>query len=89
MNFRRVWVLVFLFTLTTINYADRVALSVAAHDVPATAEPHSGGRALSAIADLRRSVAELHEPHDQQCRDCQPGNTDHEPLERHAVKGRR
>ncbi|MEA2738525.1 MAG: hypothetical protein QOH05_1832 [Acetobacteraceae bacterium] len=30
MNFRRGWVCVFLFTLTTINYADRVALSVAA-----------------------------------------------------------
>ena len=33
MNFRRVWVLVFLFTLTTINYADRVALSVAARPI--------------------------------------------------------
>jgi MFS family permease len=30
MNFRRGWVCVFLITLTTINYADRVALSVAA-----------------------------------------------------------
>jgi ACS family glucarate transporter-like MFS transporter len=30
MNFRRGWVCVFLLTLTTINYADRVALSVAA-----------------------------------------------------------
>jgi MFS family permease len=30
MHFRRGWVCVFLFTLTTINYADRVALSVAA-----------------------------------------------------------
>jgi MFS family permease len=30
MNFRRGWVCVFLFTLTMINYADRVALSVAA-----------------------------------------------------------
>jgi MFS family permease len=29
-NHRRVWVCVFLFTLTAINYADRVALSVAA-----------------------------------------------------------
>jgi ACS family glucarate transporter-like MFS transporter len=33
MNFRRGWVCVFLFTLTTINYADRVALSVAAKPV--------------------------------------------------------
>jgi ACS family glucarate transporter-like MFS transporter len=33
MNYRRVWVLVFLFTLTTINYADRVALSVAARPI--------------------------------------------------------
>src|SRR5271168_5377680 len=30
MNFRRGWVCVLLFTLTMINYADRVALSVAA-----------------------------------------------------------
>jgi MFS family permease len=30
MNYRRGWVCVFLITLTTINYADRVALSVAA-----------------------------------------------------------
>jgi len=30
MNFRRGWVCLFLFTLTAINYADRVALSVAA-----------------------------------------------------------
>jgi MFS family permease len=35
MNFRRGWVCVFLFTLTTINYADRVALSVAASPVRA------------------------------------------------------
>jgi len=33
MNYRRVWVLVFLFTLTTINYADRVTLSVAARPI--------------------------------------------------------
>jgi MFS family permease len=33
MNNRRLWVLVFLFTLTTINYTDRVALSVAAKPV--------------------------------------------------------
>lgn len=33
MNYRRVWILVFLFTLTTINYADRVALSVAARPI--------------------------------------------------------
>jgi MFS family permease len=33
MNYRRAWVLVFLFTLTTINYADRVALSVAARPI--------------------------------------------------------
>jgi ACS family glucarate transporter-like MFS transporter len=32
-NYRRVWVCVFLFTLTSINYADRVALSVAATPV--------------------------------------------------------
>jgi MFS family permease len=32
-NTRRVWVCVFLFTLTSINYADRVALSVAAKPV--------------------------------------------------------
>jgi hypothetical protein len=32
MNSRRLWVLVLLFTLTTINYTDRVALSVAAED---------------------------------------------------------
>ncbi len=35
MNFRRGWVCVFLFTLTTINYADRVALSVAAKPISA------------------------------------------------------
>lgn len=35
MNFRRGWVCVFLFTLTTINYADRVALSVAATPIRA------------------------------------------------------
>jgi MFS family permease len=33
MSFRRGWVCVFLFTLTTINYADRVALSVAAKPI--------------------------------------------------------
>ncbi len=33
MNNRRLWVCVFLFTLTTINYTDRVALSVAAKPV--------------------------------------------------------
>jgi MFS family permease len=33
MTYRRVWILVFLFTLTTINYADRVALSVAARPI--------------------------------------------------------
>jgi MFS family permease len=33
MKFRRGWVCLFLFTLTTINYADRVALSVAATPV--------------------------------------------------------
>jgi MFS family permease len=33
MHYRRIWVLVFLFTLTTINYADRVALSVAARPI--------------------------------------------------------
>jgi MFS family permease len=33
MSYRRGWVLVFLFTLTTINYADRVALSVAAKPI--------------------------------------------------------
>src|ERR1700733_7255339 len=33
MNKRRLWVCVFLFTLTTINYTDRVALSVAAKPV--------------------------------------------------------
>jgi MFS family permease len=33
MNFRRGWVCLFLFTLTSINYADRVALSVAAKPV--------------------------------------------------------
>ena len=32
-NYRRLWVCVFLFTLTAINYADRVALSVAATPV--------------------------------------------------------
>jgi MFS family permease len=32
-DYRRVWVCVFLFTLTAINYADRVALSVAATPV--------------------------------------------------------
>jgi hypothetical protein len=31
MNFRRGWVCVFLITLTTTNYADRVALSVGNH----------------------------------------------------------
>lgn len=35
MNRRRAWICVFLFTLTTINYADRVALSVAAKPVSA------------------------------------------------------
>jgi MFS family permease len=35
MNFRRGWVCVFLITLTTINYADRVALSVAATPIRA------------------------------------------------------
>src|SRR5579863_7201598 len=29
MNYRRLWICVFLFTLTLINYTDRVALSVA------------------------------------------------------------
>ncbi len=38
MNFRRGWVCLFLFTLTSINYADRVALSVAAK--PISAEFH-------------------------------------------------
>jgi ACS family glucarate transporter-like MFS transporter len=33
MNNRRLWVLVFMFALTTINYTDRVALSVAAKPV--------------------------------------------------------
>src|SRR3954451_21669698 len=33
MNNRRLWVCVLLFTLTTINYTDRVALSVAAKPV--------------------------------------------------------
>ena len=33
MTYRRGWILVFLFTLTTINYADRVALSVAARPI--------------------------------------------------------
>ena len=33
MNFRRGWVCVFLFTLSAINYADRVALSVAARPI--------------------------------------------------------
>ncbi len=33
MNFRRGWVCLFLFTLTSINYADRVALSVAAKPI--------------------------------------------------------
>jgi ACS family glucarate transporter-like MFS transporter len=33
MNYRRGWVCLFLFTLTAINYADRVALSVAAKPV--------------------------------------------------------
>jgi ACS family glucarate transporter-like MFS transporter len=32
-NYRRVWVCVFLFSLTAINYADRIALSVAATPV--------------------------------------------------------
>jgi ACS family glucarate transporter-like MFS transporter len=35
MHYRRVWVFVFLFTLTAINYADRVALSVAAKPIAA------------------------------------------------------
>lgn len=35
MNYRRGWVCVFLITLTTINYADRVALSVAAKPISA------------------------------------------------------
>jgi ACS family glucarate transporter-like MFS transporter len=33
MNYRRGWVCLFLFTLTSINYADRVALSVAAKPI--------------------------------------------------------
>ena len=33
MHYRRVWVCVFLFTLTLINYTDRVALSVAAKPI--------------------------------------------------------
>src|SRR3954463_11119000 len=33
MNNRRLWVCVLLFTLTTINYTDRVALSVAAKPI--------------------------------------------------------
>ncbi len=33
MNYRRVWICVFLFTLTLINYTDRVALSVAAKPI--------------------------------------------------------
>jgi sugar phosphate permease len=33
MHYRRGWVCVFLFLLTTINYADRVALSVAAKPI--------------------------------------------------------
>src|ERR1700760_61426 len=33
MNNRRLWVLVFMFALTTINYTDRVALSVAAKPI--------------------------------------------------------
>jgi ACS family glucarate transporter-like MFS transporter len=33
MHYRRVWIFVFLFTLTAINYADRVALSVAAKPI--------------------------------------------------------
>ncbi len=33
MNIRRGWVCLFLFTLTSINYADRVALSVAAKPI--------------------------------------------------------
>jgi MFS family permease len=33
MNYRRIWILVFLFTLTTINYVDRVALSVVARPI--------------------------------------------------------
>jgi MFS family permease len=32
-NYRRVWVLLFLFTLTLINYSDRVALAVAAKPI--------------------------------------------------------
>jgi len=35
MNHRRVWICVFLFTLTLINYTDRVALSVAAKPISA------------------------------------------------------
>ena len=35
MNNRRLWVCVFLLALTTINYTDRVALSVAAKPVSA------------------------------------------------------
>jgi MFS family permease len=34
-NYRRVWVLLFLFTLTLINYSDRVALAVAAKPIAA------------------------------------------------------
>lgn len=33
MRYRRGWVCLFLFLLTTINYADRVALSVAARPI--------------------------------------------------------
>ena len=33
MHYRRGWICVFLFLLTTINYADRVALSVAAKPI--------------------------------------------------------
>jgi ACS family glucarate transporter-like MFS transporter len=33
MHYRRIWIFVFLFTLTAINYADRVALSVAAKPI--------------------------------------------------------
>jgi ACS family glucarate transporter-like MFS transporter len=38
MNHRRLWICVFLFTLTLINYTDRVALSVAV--TPISAEFH-------------------------------------------------
>ncbi len=35
MNHRRLWICVFLFTLTLINYTDRVALSVAVTPISA------------------------------------------------------